>query len=388
MKSKNKSLNEQNKNILKKEDLKNLDEYIQKCLDIFKFVEPKKELYEAAGDDKDIIISHKSTIPDLVIWNKTFNKNKCFIGANTSNPNDFPRFLFYIKIKKSKKPKNINNHSKKSNKKDKSDNNDFDIDFFGNNNNNMCQGPHVKKENNNNNNSNIIENNVNNININQNLKYRISEEKNKFSILQNQNLNNTNMINLAICLIEIYLNKNGWIILTNEQFSGPGTSINLFQFLQEKIKENINLNEFIIIDINKQVKYFGNYFYMILSNILPKIIQKKQMDFINYEKLLINKNFQNQNSNFDNIQNINHINYLNLYTNNNNNHINLYYNNFFSGINNTENNNNNNLKINTTNFKSNDNSYNFYDFKNSNNALNEKNSNDLNKTSSEYAFKK
>ncbi len=371
MKSKNKSLKEQNKkNILKEEDLKNLDEYIQKCLDIFKFVEPKKELYEAAGEDKDIIISHKSTIPDLVIWNKTFNKNKCFIGANTSNPNDFPRFLFYIKIKKNKKTKNMNNHSKNSNKKDKSDNNDFNIDFFGNNN-NMCQVPHLKKENNNNNNSNIIENNENNININQNLKYRINEEKNKFSILQNQNINNTNMINLAICLIKLYLNKNGWIILTNEQFSGPGTSINLFQFLQEKIKENINLNEFIIIDINKQVKYFGNYFYMILSNILPKIIQKNQMDFINYEKL-INKNFQNQNSNFDNIQNINHINYFNLYSNNNNNHINLYNNNCFSGINNIENN-NNNIKNNTTNFKINDNSY----------VLNEKNSNNLNNPSTE-----
>jgi len=381
MKSKNKSLKEQNKkNILKEEDLKNLDEYIQKCLDIFKFVEPKKELYEAAGEDKDIIISHKSTIPDLVIWNKTFNKNKCFIGANTSNPNDFPRFLFYIKIKKNKKTKNMNNHSKNSNKKNKSDNNDFNIDFFGNNN-NMCQVPHLKKENNNNNNSNIIENNENNININQNLKYKINEEKNKFSILQNQNINNTNMINLAIYLIKIYLNKNGWIILTNEQFSGPGTSINLFQFLQEKIKENINLNEFIIIDINKQVKYFGNYFYMILSNILPKIIQKNQMDFINYEKL-INKNFQNQNSNFDNIQNINHINYFNLYSNNNNNHINLYNNNCFSGINNIENN-NDGVKNNTTNFKINDNSYNFLDFKNSNNVLNEKNSNNLNNPSTE-----
>lgn len=82
------------RNKIQEKDLKNLDEFIQKCLDNFKFVEPKKELYDATGNDKDLIISHKSTIPDLVIWNKTFNKNKCFIGANTSLPNEFQDIYF------------------------------------------------------------------------------------------------------------------------------------------------------------------------------------------------------------------------------------------------------------------------------------------------------
>ena len=37
----------------------------------------------------------------------------------------------------------------------------------------------------------------------------------------------------------LYMDKNGWIILTkDEHFSGTGTSMDLFQFLQEKIKEN------------------------------------------------------------------------------------------------------------------------------------------------------
>ena len=46
--------------------------------------DPMNEFYEATGDDKDFIISHKSTIPDLVIWNKTFNKNECdaTVGSN------------------------------------------------------------------------------------------------------------------------------------------------------------------------------------------------------------------------------------------------------------------------------------------------------------------
>ena len=84
------------RNIIQKEDLKNLDDFIQKCLDNFKFVEPKKELYESTGTDKDIIISHKSTIPDLVIWNKTFNKGECFEGSNLKIERPFPRYRFYL----------------------------------------------------------------------------------------------------------------------------------------------------------------------------------------------------------------------------------------------------------------------------------------------------
>ena len=378
MKSIINSIKERNiKNILHKEDLNKLDDYIQKCLDVFKFVEPKKELYEAAGNDRDAIISHKSTIPDLVIWNKTFNKNKCFIGANTSNPNDFPRFLFYIKIKKNKKTKNMNNNNDKNIKNEKNNKNDFNIDFFGSNQN-------ILKNENNINNINNKENNINSININNNNnsncinfqhnnvthpynEYKINEVKNKFSYLQN--INNTNMINLTIFLIEIYLNKNGWIILTNEQFSGPGTSINLFQFLQEKMKEKIDLNEFIIIDINKQVKYYGNYFYILLSNILPKIIQKNNLEFIGYEQLL--KKYQNQH-----ILDINHNIYQknSIYSyknkndifvnyNDNNNKIgnfNNFTNDNNSGINFIENDNNNN-NINNPKINDNMNSGNFLD---------------------------
>ena len=378
MKSIINSIKERNiKNILQKEDLSKLDDYIQKCLDVFKFVEPKKELYEATGTDRDTIISHKSTIPDLVIWNKTFNKNKCFIGANTSNPNDFPRFLFYIKIKKNKKTKNMNNNNDKNIKNEKNNKNDFNIDFFG-------SSQNIIKNENNINNINNKENNINSININNNNnsncinfqhnnvtrpynEYKINEVKNKFSYLQN--INNTNMINLTIFLIEIYLNKNGWIILTNEQFSGPGTSINLFQFLQEKMKEKIDLNEFIIIDINKQVKYYGNYFYILLSNILPKIIHKNNIEFIGYEQLL--KKYQNQH-----ILDINHNIYQknSIYSykkkndifvnyNDNNNKIgnfNNFTNDNNSGINFIENN-NNNKNINNPKINDNINSGNFLD---------------------------
>ena len=68
----------ENKNRVFEQDLKKLDDFIQGCLNKFKFIDPLPSFYEKTGGDKDLIISHKSTIPDLVIWNKTFNKNECF----------------------------------------------------------------------------------------------------------------------------------------------------------------------------------------------------------------------------------------------------------------------------------------------------------------------
>ena len=46
---------------------------------------------ENTGKYYDTIISHKSTIPDLVIYNKVFNKNECFTEANKNENNYFPR---------------------------------------------------------------------------------------------------------------------------------------------------------------------------------------------------------------------------------------------------------------------------------------------------------
>lgn len=83
----------------------NLDKFIQSCLNKFEFVEPLKELYETTGEHNNYIISHKSTIPDLVIWNKTFNKNECFEDCDIKKNNPFPRFKFYLRLNKSKETK-------------------------------------------------------------------------------------------------------------------------------------------------------------------------------------------------------------------------------------------------------------------------------------------
>lgn len=286
MKNKINCINEiKNKNSITKEHLKNLDKFIQKCLDKFKFVEPKKELYEATGENKNLIISHKSTIPDLVIWNKNFNKNKCFIGSDTSNINNFPRFLFYIKIKKNHKSK----YNDKDNLTNKSESNSDCND---------CSSKESQK--------NLII-----INKNDN----INQTKEKFGNIQNCMQKNENSvsdkmllskdiknINITLYLIELYLYKNGWIILINDNFSGPGTSLNLFQFFQDEIKENIDLNNFKIIDINKQVEYGGGFFYKLLSNVLPNLLLKRKMDYMNFDK---RKNFPYT------IAGYNNINYMN-----------------------------------------------------------------------------
>ena len=110
---------------------KSLDNFIQNCLNKYKPLEhPDPSLYtNTAENEKDLIISKKSTIPDLVIWNKTFNKNDCFIDANPEVQSDFPRYRFYLRLGnkdkggKNKNEKNKNKEKKnKKNKKDKNNN--------------------------------------------------------------------------------------------------------------------------------------------------------------------------------------------------------------------------------------------------------------------------
>ena len=98
---------------------KDLDNYIQSCLDKYKPKEnPDPSLYaNTTQDERDLIISRKSTIPDLVIWNKPFDKNECFIGARTNGENIFPRFTFYLRLNKDKNGKNKNSKNNKNKEK-------------------------------------------------------------------------------------------------------------------------------------------------------------------------------------------------------------------------------------------------------------------------------
>ena len=174
------------KNKITSKHLTHLDNFIQQCLDNFKFIDPKQEFYDATGNEKDLIISHKSTIPDLVIWNKKFNKNDCFEESNSKKMNPFPRFQFYLRIKsnkdkdkkkekKNEKEKNNQNNktkkekeSKKNKKKQDKKNNNHN----GNNNNSSSSNNIISPSTNNN----VVNTNENNNNNNMNFSSK-SEKK-------------------------------------------------------------------------------------------------------------------------------------------------------------------------------------------------------------------
>ena len=83
--------------------LKKLDDFIQFSLDKYFYVDSWEKLYIVSGDNHYDIISDKSTIPDLIIYNKSFNKNKCFFYANKNDKyNKFPRVQFLLRPKKFK----------------------------------------------------------------------------------------------------------------------------------------------------------------------------------------------------------------------------------------------------------------------------------------------
>ena len=110
------------------------DQNIQYFLNKYKHYEEIPELKTNTGKDYDAIISHRSTIPDLVIYNKVFNKNDCFVEANKKENNYFPRQCFYIKFdEKEKQQSKGENHLEQRKKyedvkKNEEDDEDYNSD--------------------------------------------------------------------------------------------------------------------------------------------------------------------------------------------------------------------------------------------------------------------
>ena len=80
-------------------NFKEFDLFIQSCLDKYFYAEPWKKLYDRAGRLHRDIISDKSTIPDLIIYNKSFNKSDCFYESNFNSYVKFPRMRFILRPK-------------------------------------------------------------------------------------------------------------------------------------------------------------------------------------------------------------------------------------------------------------------------------------------------
>ena len=220
------------------EILKSLDKFIQQCLNKYKFVEVKKELYDNTIKDTNLIISHKSTIPDLVIWNKPFNKNDCFVNIKDNNKyNSFPRSAFYLRlnnnedINKNKKKENIhpydnlvnlvdkmNINKKEANKDININNKDYNINI---------SKDKIPCEENNKELNEIIYNNINKapeyrymfkaliqnrINNNNYISPSINKKKTMNDYYQNQFKENELLMNYVYS----FLDKKGWIIFKED----------------------------------------------------------------------------------------------------------------------------------------------------------------------------
>ena len=99
-------------NFIRFKKFKDLDLFIQNSLDKFFFVEPWTKLYERTGNIHRDIISDKSTIPDLIIYNKTFNKSECFFESNEKTYIKFPRMRFILRPKYKKEYNPIDTYGK------------------------------------------------------------------------------------------------------------------------------------------------------------------------------------------------------------------------------------------------------------------------------------
>ena len=291
---------------------KKLDKFIQNCLNKFKFVEVKKDLYSNVGEDKNSIISHKSTIPDLVIWNKPFNKNECFENMKDLNKyNKYPRTPFYLRLtNKEEKNKNRNAISPNNTKDDFSP-----IESLV----NLVDKLHIKEENtsikktiektNNENPKQPKEkNNYENINyINEKEKeaefhygknitnYITPINKSKKTMndyYQNQFKQNELLMNYVYS----FLDKKGWIIFGNNGvYLSNYTSFELFTFLTNGLKNNTDLKMYVIgMQQDNSFIFNGEQIYIILSQALPIILQKKQTEYQMMRKKKMKENNDNK----------------------------------------------------------------------------------------------
>ena len=61
-------------------DLNLFDSFIQTALDKYYFTQEIPKLDESGEKFHDYILNEESQIPDLIIYNKPFNKNDCYMS--------------------------------------------------------------------------------------------------------------------------------------------------------------------------------------------------------------------------------------------------------------------------------------------------------------------
>ena len=317
----------QNKNYITKETKKKFDNFIQDSINKFFFVDPWDELYNITQSDHHQIISDQSTIPDLVIYNKKFNKNICFLYSNPKTYVKFPRKQFILRAVPTKEynptctfPNQTNENLEKNNEDNKiKKNEDIKEDFVFKsipkeleikyNTNTTTQTKNDifdelkefmdnKNDNKNENNSTNI-NNINNNQVNNNVNNSNNATSNNQFIINN-NLNNNNQGKASN--VTNFGGKDFEKMRQKIFYDQQQAMLKYQQFLYYKqyntyLQQQNNNN-------NLQPNKFNQFTQMnpINQNILYSYLQNKQISQ-NNQSNLNNQNIQNNNINLTNYYN-------------------------------------------------------------------------------------
>ena len=277
------------------------DRNIQYFLNRYKHYDENPEYAKNIGENENLIISHKSTIPDLVIYNKVFNKNECFYEANKKEKNYFPRQQYYIRFvkdekliskglkdsknegvsEKKEKGNQIENNKNNENNFSDDENDEMEIIKNSKNQNKMKEISYVENNStisNNNSMYNEIENLQNNKNDLSNLLNTMKPNFNYFNNSQNYE-EGSNSISYNSGVMN---NVKSYMEITTDENSNNPQQSNIYPNYQNKNFYNNNNN-----NNNKIVNMFSNQIELLElirekenSNASKEIINKLKEDVI------------------------------------------------------------------------------------------------------------
>jgi len=275
------------------------DRNIQYFLNRYKHYDENPEYAKNIGENENLIISHKSTIPDLVIYNKVFNKNECFYEANKKENNYFPRQQYYIRFvkdekliskglkdsknegvsEKKEKGNQIENNKNNENNFSDDENDEMEIIKNSKNQNKMKEISYVENNStisNNNSMYNEIENLQNNKNDLSNLLNTMKPNFNYFNNSQNYE-EGSNSISYNSGVMN---NVKSYMEITTDENSNNPQQSNIYPNYQNKNFYNNNNNNKIVNMFSNQIELLELIREKENSNASKEIINKLKEDVI------------------------------------------------------------------------------------------------------------
>ena len=141
-------------------------------------------------------------------------------------------------------------------------------------------------------NNNLFNNKSSLFSSNKSNKYSlISSINNKKKTMNDYYQNQFKQNELLMNFVYSYLEKKGWIVFeNNNNYICNFTSFELFAFLTNILKNNNDLKYYLVGMSDNSAMFNGEQIYIILSQTLPIILQKKQYDLMQHEKEVEKKN--------------------------------------------------------------------------------------------------